>query len=160
MNMENMQKLVDALRSGEYEQVSGTLRKLSGYCCLGVACDISGLGAWEANDKAVPDALGNYVADSYVIRDELGIQIDADHAVLPRVVAQWLDIELSGQFQYFPPDERYTFNLNPEEYERDLSSVCSLSELNDNGFTFEQIADILSNFDIFEWHDGPRKITI
>jgi len=44
---ENIQKWVDALRSGEYNQVKGTLKgKMEdgtvGFCCLGVYCEIMG----------------------------------------------------------------------------------------------------------------------
>ena len=33
---------VKALRSGEYKQTTGQLRKDDGHCCLGVACDLYG----------------------------------------------------------------------------------------------------------------------
>jgi len=44
---ENIQKWVDALRSGHYKQVKDTLKgKMEdgtvGFCCLGVYCDING----------------------------------------------------------------------------------------------------------------------
>jgi hypothetical protein len=39
-----------ALRSGEYKQGRGRLRKSDdSYCCLGVLCDISGKGTWIKN---------------------------------------------------------------------------------------------------------------
>lgn len=41
-NRDNIQKWVDALRSGEYKQCYGVLSDGEGYCCLGVACKISG----------------------------------------------------------------------------------------------------------------------
>ena len=37
---DNAKKWVVALRSGEYNQAQGTLRKEDARCCLGVACDI------------------------------------------------------------------------------------------------------------------------
>lgn len=38
---------VEALRSGKYRQAEGALKRQGGeMCCLGVACDISGLGKW------------------------------------------------------------------------------------------------------------------
>ena len=46
---ENAKKWVAALRSGKYKQGKGKLRHEGRYCCLGVACDISGLVAWEHN---------------------------------------------------------------------------------------------------------------
>lgn len=45
-------KLITALRSGEYQQAQGALRRIeedgsAGFCCLGVACDITELGSWH-----------------------------------------------------------------------------------------------------------------
>lgn len=36
----DIQKWIDALRSGLYKQGRGHLQTKKGYCCLGVACDI------------------------------------------------------------------------------------------------------------------------
>ena len=45
VNKERVAALVAALRSGRYEQGHNRLKdEYGGYCCLGVACDISGLG--------------------------------------------------------------------------------------------------------------------
>ena len=41
-------KWLEALRSGRYRQTSLMLRDKVGFCCLGVACDISGKGTWKA----------------------------------------------------------------------------------------------------------------
>ena len=45
-------KWVEALRSGEYRQTTGTLRGISdgGFCCLGVLCEISKTGEWVQDD--------------------------------------------------------------------------------------------------------------
>ena len=40
MNQEIKAKWVAALRSGEYKQTKDVLQSSSGYCCLGVLCDI------------------------------------------------------------------------------------------------------------------------
>lgn len=40
MNSTIKKQWVDALRSGEYEQTTGTLKDDNGFCCLGVLCDI------------------------------------------------------------------------------------------------------------------------
>lgn len=45
-NLENIQKLVDELRSGKYKQARGQLAitqldNTEGYCCLGVACEVA-----------------------------------------------------------------------------------------------------------------------
>jgi hypothetical protein len=49
MTQELKNKWLEALRSGEYKQDKGILRSIKdNYCCLGVLCDISGLGTWIA----------------------------------------------------------------------------------------------------------------
>ena len=39
-------KWIEALRSGNYQQGRGMLKGPLGYCCLGVLCEISGMGTW------------------------------------------------------------------------------------------------------------------
>lgn len=46
MNAELKTKWLEALRSGKYKQGRGRLRQGDEFCCLGVLCDISGLGEW------------------------------------------------------------------------------------------------------------------
>lgn len=47
MDAELKGKWVKALRSGKYKQGAGYLNSVRGFCCLGVLCDISGLGKWH-----------------------------------------------------------------------------------------------------------------
>lgn len=48
MNREVAKRWAAALESGEYEQGHGELRDVRGrYCCLGVLCELSGLGTWD-----------------------------------------------------------------------------------------------------------------
>ena len=56
---------LEALESGEYAQTQAALRRNDSYCCLGVACDVSGLGEWgrETDDPAGPAALTMFHAD-------------------------------------------------------------------------------------------------
>lgn len=42
-------KWLDALKSGDYKQAKGSLRTSSGYCCLGVACDIVDPDGWNGD---------------------------------------------------------------------------------------------------------------
>ena len=85
-NRENIRKWVDALRSGEYEQGAGALRrgwKESGdqrvaHCCLGVACE-------AAMGDGVP--LRHHNFDGYI-----GSQFIGTNSVLPDVVSEWLGL--------------------------------------------------------------------
>lgn len=73
------QALVDALKSGKFEQINYRLHDSEGYCCLGVACEISGLGefgpqpgtsalAYFGEDRVLP----NSVMDFYGFKSKNG----------------------------------------------------------------------------------------
>lgn len=48
MNIELRRKWIEALRSGQYTQGFGRLQTEDGkFCCLGVLCDVSGVGHWD-----------------------------------------------------------------------------------------------------------------
>lgn len=67
-NRERIQMWVDALRSGKYKQGTRILKDAYGnYCCLGVACEISGLGRWETGlGYVVPYGLGEDYSMSFM----------------------------------------------------------------------------------------------
>lgn len=92
---ENAQKWVAALRSGEYKQGRCALRLLDdSYCCLGVACDISGLGEWEHD----------YDHRIYRVGEH-----EAQDSLLPETVRRWLGLRTaSGRFS--PVDALYVRN--------------------------------------------------
>lgn len=47
-NREVKRAWVNALRSGEYEQTTESLRNMDrGYCCLGVLCDLGDRSLWD-----------------------------------------------------------------------------------------------------------------
>ena len=78
---ENRKKWVEALRSGKYKQTEGTLKGKDEegrdrFCCLGVACDISGLSTWESTKVN-------------------GRVYDGNYGVLPDSVQQWLGMDTS-----------------------------------------------------------------
>ena len=51
---ENREKWLEALRSGKYKQALSTLKNNeAAYCCLGIACEISGLGEWSGDEFGV-----------------------------------------------------------------------------------------------------------
>lgn len=50
MKVEVAKQWAEALRSGKYEQGQAQLRRADFYCCLGVLCDISGIGEWNTAD--------------------------------------------------------------------------------------------------------------
>ena len=121
MNAELKAKWLTALRSGEYLQGEGRLfnSQDTSYCCLGVLCDVSGVGQWD--DRAY-----------YVVED------DSSGWLLPNDMA--LDIfgatTMHGE-EYANQDGTLPFK------EREGLTV-TLTALNDSGeFTFDQIADVI-----------------
>lgn len=121
-NKENIQKWVDALRSGEFSQTKGALSRLEvtqhkeeqlpvGNCCLGVACEISGVvKSTERPTKWSDKDLGYY---------------DGTSEFLPNSVKQWLG------FRNDNPCVKTEKGWKP------------LAELNDEGLDFVDISDLI-----------------
>lgn len=113
-------ELVTALRSGKYKQVNGLLKRLTsggkiGFCCLGVACDISGVGKWVEDDRHV-----------YVVNDQ---HVDT---ALPNAVMDYFGFRTTvGSFEDFRP-----VNYSGRE-------LYSLIAMNDAGMSFLEIADYI-----------------
>lgn len=139
MDREFKAKWVAALRSGEYGQSVGGLKQIIsqnpdgsykiGYCCLGVACDISGLGEWVQG----PNGTWTY---SYSTGSS---SWDSSEVVLPDTVAVELGLDIVGEFEY-----GFTVrNWDGDDY---VKHEMWLTSLNDAGFTFGQIADIIDYF--------------
>lgn len=126
MRSEIKEKWLEALRSGEYKQTTGSLHDSTGFCCLGVLCDLYMKVAdvtWEASDvHPFDDNRKRY----YVAED--GEVLNADE-LLPGVVADWAGLD----------------DIDPQIVSEDDGEVWSdtLSTLNDDGHTFEQIASYI-----------------
>lgn len=93
-NKENIRKWVDALRSGKYKQAKERLRDKNSYCCLGVACDVSGVGKWQK------DFWNSW---EYAVYEAPGDVNDLD---LPKGVQKWLGIRLANpKFKRVPASQ-------------------------------------------------------
>lgn len=118
-------KWVAALRSGEYSQTDGALHKPAnnGFCCLGVACDISGLGKWEGDVYGI-----------LTYRPKTG---KGSPTNLPGAVRDWLGLRtVSGQFK----------EADDDIYQGEELIKTSLVAKNDEeGYTFKEIADIIES---------------
>jgi hypothetical protein len=110
---------VAALRSGEYRQGRGHLKKNTDgenfYCCLGVLCEIA-------------------LQDGLPLREHVGGNgatfFNGDDSFLPSEIAQWAKLP----------------NDNPSTSLRTIENVeenATLSYLNDTGKSFLEIADII-----------------
>lgn len=127
-----------ALRSGEYEQGRDFLRDGNRFCCLGVACDIlsdNGEGEWRPSYK--DGSLSHF-----------HINNQSDSGVLPSRVQEYLDMTAAGEF------DLHEGMYHDSETDRWISHRTALTELNDDGFTFAQIADVI------EYFFAPKVATI
>ena len=119
MNQDVKQKWITALRSGEYKQTCGRLRKGDSYCCLGVLTDLYDKDK-DINCHAWYEEDGQY-----------GYESDGGtvEATLPESVMKWADLD----------------DPNPRVREDRMGEpLTSLAYLNDNdGLDFNQLADII-----------------
>lgn len=99
--LESRKLLVQALRSGEYQQTRRRLHRPDiGYCCLGVAC--------EVYQKHV----GGLAIDGSSV---LGKCYDGERDMLPPKVAQWLKFTPAGQFKRADGSVTSCITLNDEK---------------------------------------------
>ena len=126
MNPEVKQKWIDALRSGKYEQGSEKLRTVSGYCCLGVLCD---LYAQEHNTEW--EFRGN---------EETNLQpkdywyFEDQSEFVPESVMDW-----AGFTENCP-----VVKIDVEEDDEDSWFYHEgLADLNDSGYTFNELSKLI-----------------
>ena len=130
MKQEIKERWVEALRSGKYEQGTGTLTTGSGrYCCLGVLCDLA-----VADGAIEPPTLVEAGDDG----DRLAYRNETEH--LPRAVQLWAGLDQDS----------------PEVHDPDEDYWKELVGLNDDvGLTFHEIADLIEAQDRdWEGHYG------
>lgn len=133
MNQDIKQRWVSALRSGEFEQGTDNLRKGDKFCCLGVLCEL-----------AVQDGVINPPELSWESTEIYGYgkseeQEYANTGELPEVVAKWaglVDEDILDEFSDEP-----IADLDP--YISFDGSSKTLSELNDSGKTFIELAELI-----------------
>lgn len=114
MNPEVKAKWLTALRSGVYRQSQGSLRnERNEYCCLGVLCEL----ASQADVIPLP----------ILISDRTHYAYNGSEAYLPDAVMGWAGLDKSPEVP--------AINSNNEPLE--------LAYLNDSGYSFERIADLI-----------------
>ncbi len=105
---------VKALRSGKYNQATAVLSDGDSYCCLGVLCEISGVSDFKYESE-------------FDIVTYLG-----EGETLPKKVMEFAGLRTC--------DGQTKNTVHPEDGK---STSIYLTELNDNGKTFDEIADII-----------------
>ena len=124
-------ELVNALRSGKYKQATGKLRITTGdfdkFCCLGVACDISGLGEWS---KVLNSDQQNYLVGQFGVGT-----ID-----MPREVREYFGFTTGGG-EFVVPS--YIDEVGYDSYSiNDVEDA--LFRMNDRGISFLDIAKTIA----------------
>lgn len=79
-NREVLAEWADALESGEYGQTESLLRDASGFCCLGVLCEIA------VKHGVISEAVEILDSDDEPIGE---FSYDGKDAFLPRAVSEW-----------------------------------------------------------------------
>lgn len=126
MNPEVKQKWIDALRSGKYEQGSEKLRSVTGYCCLGVLCD---LYAQEHNVEW--EFRGN---------EETNLQpmdywyFDDQSEFLSKIVMNWAGLKNDN------PQVRIDVEENDED---SWFYTDHIANVNDSGYTFNDLSNLI-----------------
>ena len=87
MIYEKAMQLADALESREYGQIKGMLKSNAGYCCLGVACELSHVGEFMNSRYLCPgdsswSSLPEGVMAYYGFYHREGIRRDGDDIVI------------------------------------------------------------------------------
>lgn len=141
MKPEVKEKWLKALRSGEYKQTIRFLHTKEGFCCLGVLCDIF---AKENNFEWKEDVLGQG-SNRLILR----LEGTDEKQVLPDHVAVWAGlIDEDGTPMRTVPVEvvvsddgipMHTVSVKV----KGRTSFVGLTRLNDDGWTFAQIADVI-----------------
>jgi len=127
MNPEVKQKWIDALRSDKYEQGSRKLRSVTGYCCLGVLCDL-----YSQEHNTQWEFRGN---------DEINLQhqdywyFDEHSEFLPESVMNWADLKT--------PNPNVRVDVEDNEDEDNWYYTDELSNINDSGYSFNGIANLI-----------------
>ena len=113
MTPEFKAKWVAALRSGKYQQGINVLRKGDKFCCLGVACDLIDPDAWESTNITVM-VPGMKWPGAWESTSTYNI------FGWQGLTAKTVDLPFIG-----------------------ISDAETLSNINDSGYTFEEIADYI-----------------
>ena len=125
MNPEVKQKWIDALRSGKYEQGSEKLRSVSGYCCLGVLCDLYAQEhnvEWEFRGN---EETNLQPQDYWYFEDQSEFTPDS--------VRDWAGLPHGN-----PTVRVYCSNSEDEDFYTD-----EIANVNDSGYTFIDLSKII-----------------
>lgn len=127
MDKKIKRRWIRALRSGKYEQCKGYLHlEGDGFCCLGVLCDV----------------LKKDLKIGWCSKDDGSCTIDGDNLLLPPDVRKLAELKEDDPI-IEKLDDKIIEDIRFMQIE---SRIPTLSKLNDAGYTFKEIADIISKY--------------
>ena len=125
-------KLSKALKSGTYRQNRGGLKHGDKYCCLGVACEISRLGKFRK--------MGGLYMEQYRIFK------DGEDIFLPEKVKDYFGFyDIRGSRRDGSLIRFYDISYVKNDTKEKGKGYMSLTEANDDGVSFKEIADYIEN---------------
>jgi hypothetical protein len=170
MNETDKVDWISALRSGRYPQATGALAKAidtdgdkvkMGYCCLGVLCDIKAPsvdGIFVGYSNELGEDQGQYNSETSEMGRDYRILWDSNEAFLPPRIQDAVGLGSAGNPSFIIawedknwPVESYEMVSHPTDPGMPYQAKhgwreFSLSDLNDSGMPFNQIADIIDYF--------------
>lgn len=144
MNPVEKAKWVAALKSGNFPQAGGALKTDEGFCCLGVLCEVSGLGEWE-KEKTNVDVLDSESQMGYPYSKantkvwEVG---NSSAAILPSFVVSLVWLESDNPYVSIPEELLPEINRTCE-LTLGLGAKVNLTLLNDHKVPFPLIAQLI-----------------
>jgi hypothetical protein len=122
---DNVKIWLRALRSGDFKQGTYSLKNLAGFCCLGVACEVSKVGKFATIRKGVA---------TYVTSDKDNNYTHSTGS-LPLSVREFYGIK------------NLTINLDSADTRKISARIVTLQTLNDyHQLTFLEIADMVEKY--------------
>ncbi len=134
MNLEVKAKWVEGLKSGKFPQAGGALKTEEGFCCLGVLCEVTGLGTWGEKEEYLYG--GGIIRASHYVMGK-----SSKTEVLPDPLFEAVGLDAKN------PDVNIPDELMPQ-----LKAICgdalqtsvrTLSWLNDKGVPFPLMAQLI-----------------
>jgi hypothetical protein len=147
INPEEKTLWIEALLSGKYEQGQFMLQTPDGkFCCLGVYCDLKEV-PYEISRQNVQYAPGQW---AYTQIPTYGMGFDKQFGSIPRgfgIPYAYIEDQFHGSSTIFDCIIQGSEKRNPDGVVRaEAPHHHTLQRLNDGGFTFAQIADIINYF--------------
>lgn len=142
MNPGWKQKWISALRSGSYQQGNSYLRSTSGkYCCLGVLCDLYDPNGWSPTENPRNED------QCFTYTDRKAETLfNYDDTVLPGSLKAVMKFERTNPQIPLTRDLVERVCIKHPAFLNVGCHMISVAELNDYGFTFNEIADLIEKY--------------